>query len=283
MFITLALSVALTAPVPKGVSTELKWKFAKGGTFYVTYEHEGTAKVDGLNGTVATTNWSMVTVIYKMTVTTVDEKGVTLEMEFLSAKGASGTAGNKPADLDDQPAVVGKKVTLTLDKDHNVTKAVGADEVAAVGGPVGDMYKNDSLKLAIKRMVRSVPGKTLGKGDKWTEKDEWKLPDGMSAKSTDRGTVVGTEDGLTKLEVESDQVWSGDNVGGQKVAIQLKGDKGKRAVLFDVKAGRVRKVEDAIELVGTIILGGCDTQTINITAALKVTVTVSDTEPKATK
>jgi hypothetical protein len=53
-------------------------------------------------------------------------------------------------------------------------------------------------------------------------------------------------------------------------------------VLFDGKAGRVRKLTEEYTMGGTIDVGGggANGQTIQLTMGMKSTITVSDTEPK---
>jgi hypothetical protein len=278
MFTTLALAAALAAPVPKTTAADLKWKFAKGDTFYVTSDVENTASVvAGGPGVAAQANTSAARFVYKAVVTTAGDKETTVELEFLSASNGTGVAG-AAAKLADTPGVAGKKVTFTLDKDHKVTRSVGADTLPNVGGGI---LGNDYLKHNVEDLIRAVPGKPLAKGGTWTGEQESPLADGVVYKRADRGTVTGTEDGLVKLEVETDNVMTGGPKGGG-VVFDLKGDKGKRTVLFDGKAGRVRKVSEEYAVAGTIGLGGGGGggQNLQLSITMKATVSVSDTEPK---
>jgi hypothetical protein len=277
----LVAALSVSAPVPKQVSTELKWRISKGDTFYVTTEMDATSAVNGAPGGNVQGNTSAAVFVYKATVASADDKGSTLEVEFLSCKAGSGAGGAK---LDDQP-VAGKKLTFTLDKDHKVTKADGDLKLAAAGGILTNQY----VQGHVQDLLRAVPGQVLGNGGTWKGEEELPLADGMVVKRTDRGTVAGTEDGLTKLEVESDNAMSGGpkNVG---VKFDLKGEKGKRTVLFDPKAGRVRKLTEEYTVSGTIDLGGGlggagggAAPAITVSMTMKAKVTVSDTEPKEGK
>lgn len=283
MFTVLATALALSAPVPKAVAPELKWKFTKGETVYVTASTESTSAVQGLGGgNVAQKNTSTVNTVYKLATTAVDDKGVTLELTYLSVQ--QGVTGlGVAAKLADVPGVAGKVVTLTLDKDHKITKVVGAEEGGK--GGVAQMLQEDYLRYTVENLLRAVPGKAVGKGDSWTCEEKHPLSDGVLVKRSDRGTVTGTEDGLVKLEVDSDHAMTTDGNGNQPFRYDLKGDKGKRTVLFDGKVGRVRKLTEDYTVVGTIDIGngnggGGNGQSIQLSTGMKATITVSDTEPK---
>lgn len=286
MFTVLAAALAHGAPVPKAVAPELKWKFNKGDTVYVTVTMETTTAVQGLGGGGggAQNNTSTVNSVYKLATTAADDKGATLELTFLSVKEghAGGGAAAKMADV---PGAVGKVVTFTLDKEHKITKVVGADELAKGGGT--QMLQEDYLRYNVEDLLRAVPGKVLAKGDTWTGEQQHPLTDGIVAKRSDRGTVSGTEDGLVKLEVESANAMTTDGNAKQPFKFDLKGEKGKRTVLFDGKAGRVRKLTEDYTMAGTIDIGngggGGGGQTILLTMGMKTIISVSDTEPKDTK
>lgn len=288
MFTTLALAAALAAPVPKAAAPDLKWKFTKGDTVYVKTVTENTSSVTGGGGVGAQAHTSLGEWVYKLTVLAAGEKETTLEMEFISAKSGSNAGGGVVAKLDDVAGVAGKKATFTLDKDHKVTKAEGADKLAnAAAGVAAGLMGEDYLKHTLEDLVRAVPGKPLGKGEAWTGEGTSPLSDGIIYKRTDRGTVAGTEDGLTKLEVETDNAMTGGPKGGG-LTLDLKGDKGKRTVLFDPKAGRVRKVTEEYTVSGSINIGGGGggggaPPNLTLNLSMKATVTVSDELPKGEK
>jgi len=279
MFTTLALAAALAAPVPKNAGTDLKWRFTKGDTFYVTVTVDADSAVNGLGGggAAAQGSTSAAVYVYKAAVTAADDKGATVEVEFLTCKTGSGGGGGA-VQMVEQKGVAGKKVTLTLDKDHKVTKA---DGVAALGNAAG-MFGGEFVQGQMQDLLRAVPGKTLGKGETWKGEEQMPLTDGLVTKRSDRGTVAGTEDGLTKLEVETDTSMSGGPKGGP--VLDLKGDKGKRTILFDPKVGRVRKLEENYTVAGNLNLGGGGgggaPQNITVTMTMKSTMTVSDEQPK---
>jgi hypothetical protein len=281
MFTLLTAAVALAAPVPKPANAELKWRFAKGDTVYVKTEIENVANINagGGGGAAVQGTASGAEYEYKLTVTAADEKGATLEVEFLACKSgnAAGLVGVK---MEDQKGVVGKKVTVTLDPANKVTKLDGADKL---GGPgmAGGMLGEEYLKYNLDDLIRAVPGKPLGKNDTWTGEEEFAMTEGIAMKRSDRGSVAGTEDGLTKLEVETDHTMSGGPKNGG-VTMDLKGEKGKRTILFDPKAGRVRKVTEEYSMAGTVGIGGGGgaAQNIQMSMTLKATITVSDDKPK---
>ena len=286
MFTTLAVAVAvaLAAPVPKATAPDLKWRFAKGDTFYVSAGMETSVAANGLpGGGAAQQNTSVAEYSYKVTVASADEKGTTLELEFLSCK--SGNGGNGvAAKLAEEPKMVGTKLTFTLDATNKVTKSEG--KVNAADG----LFSSEYLQSHVQDLFRAVPGKPLGKGDTWKGEEEFELTEGMVNKRTDRGTVGGTEDGLTKLEVETANAMVGGPKGGG-INYNLTGDKGKRTVLFDANAGRVRKLTEEYTVAGLITIGnlggggggGGPPPNITLSMTMKSNVTVSDKEPKPAK
>lgn len=262
MIPTMLAALALSAPVPKDLPTELKWKFNKGDVFYLTWEDESTG---------APTS-SATAFLFKLSVPAADEKETKLEAEFVSYKSGTATDG-KEIKMADETKVVGKKVTFTLDATQAITKTDNSDlGVAAVGN-----LREETLASMMDFLLRAVPGKKLGKGEVWVGEQEKILTSGISYKRADRGTVGDTEKGLTKLEVESDYSWNGKEVG---LAVNLKAEKGKRTVLFEGKSGRVRKVQEEYTVTGTVSGGG---QTRELTGLCKTTVTVTDDKPKGEK
>lgn len=282
MFTVLAAALALSAPVPKATTADLKWKFNKGDTFYVRTTVDATSTVNAGPGVGAQGSTSAAEFVFKATVASADEKGATLEVEFLSCKSgnAAGLAGVK---MEDQKGVLGKTMTFALDAAHKVTKA---DGLVAMGN-AGGLFSAEYVQSHVQDLMRAVPGKPLGKGDTWKGEEELPLADGIVSKRSDCGTVAGTEDGLTKLEVETDNAMSGGPKGGG-IKFDLRGDKGKRTILFDPKSGRVRKLDENYTVAGTINIGnggggGGPPPNITVSMTMKTTVTVSDKEPKAEK
>lgn len=286
MFTTLAVVAALSAPVPKAPAPELKWRFQKGDTFYVVSEQEATVSVNlGGGGPAAQKNTSTTSLTYKVTVANADPKATVLEVEFIDS--AVGVGGNAAPPVKPE-GLAGKTLTFTLDADHKVTKVVGEDEVlkaAGGGGLNGVLQGKDGIKHMLDDPLRAVPGKVLGKGDTWTAERTQSLGDGITMTQADKGTVTGTEGGLTKLEVESDRTmeWAGN----APINLKMKGEKGKRTVLFDPKTGRVQKVTDTYTMSGDGTIGGGggggNGQGISLTIEMKGTITVSDEKPKANK
>lgn len=281
MFTAVAVAAALSAPVPKAPAPELKWRFNKGDTFYVVSEQEATVSVNlGGGNAAAQKNTSTTSLTYKVTVADADPKATVLEVEFIDS--AVGVGGNAAPPVKPE-GLPGKTLTFTLDADHKVTKVDGVDGVlkAAAGGGLNGMFQGEEgIKHMLDDPLRAVPGKVLGKGDTWTAERTQSLGDGISMTRTDKGTVSGNEGGLTKLDVESDHTmeWTGN----APISLKLKGEKGKRTVLFDPKAGRVTKVTDAYTMSGDgTIGGGGNGQAINLSMEMKGTITVSDEKPKA--
>jgi hypothetical protein len=278
----LLASLALSAPVPKAAAPDLKWRFAKGDTFYVKYEQEATSTVNGA-GAGGQANTSVTAFVYKFVVTSAKPDETVLELTFESCKTGHAQAG-QAAKLAEEQNVAGKVVTFTLDGKLKVTKVDGAAELAkAAPGAASGMLNEDYLKYNLTTLLTAVPGKPLGKGEKWDAETDQAMTQGLTVKKTMRGTVDGFTDGVAKLTVESDHAWTGSpqaggGPGAANLQYDLRGEKGQTTVLFDTKAGRLKKWEEAYTIGGGIDLGGG--QKLNLTAAMKTTVTVSDEKPK---
>ncbi len=266
MFTTLLAAFTLSAPVPK-LAPELKWRFAKGDTFYVTRENDVTITQKIGPQADPNTSTSRMVFVYQLTVAAVGEKETTVEFEFLTAERGDGGG----AAMEEMPGLAGKKVTLTLDAAHTVTKADGA-------GPdgTGKLIEEGTLKHLVNDLFRAVPGKSVAYGAKWSDEQEGPVMSDAVAKRAYRGTVGEPVNGLIRLEAESEQTWTG----GKGYTMTMKGEKGKRTVLFDAEAGRVRKLTDEFTLTGKHEFPQGDQFTIHITSRHTLTYTVTDEKPK---
>lgn len=267
MFTTLLAAFTLAAPVPK-LAPELKWRFAKGDTFFVTRENDVSVTQKIGPQAEPNTSTSRMVFVYQLTVTAVGEKATTVELEFLSAERGDG-GGGAPEEM---PGLAGKKVTLTLDAAHTVTKAEGA-------GPdgTGKLIEEGTLKHLVNDLFRAVPGKSVAYGAKWSDEQEGPVMSDATAKRKYSGTVGEPVNGLIRLEAESEQTWTG----GKGYTMTMKGEKGKRTVLFDAEVGRVRKVTDEFTLAGKYDFGHGDADAILMTTRHTLTYTVTDEKPKA--
>ncbi len=283
----LLASLALGAPVPKAGASDLKWKFKKGDVFYVQLEQEATSTVNGAGVGGAQGSTSATTVVYKFSVTSAAEKETVLDLECVSAQVGHGIGG-QAAKKEDIKAAAGKTVSITLDAKQAVTKVTGGAELAKAGGLAEQFLTEDGLKHTLADLLTAVPGKALGKGEKWSAETESPMMQGLTEKKESRGVVDGITDGVAKLSVEVDRTWSGmANAGGgggagQGINYSLKGEKGQATVWFDTKTGRMQKREETYTVAGGINLGGGGgaAQQINLSASVKSTVTVSDKPPK---
>ncbi|MEO2088138.1 MAG: hypothetical protein ABGY75_01400 [Gemmataceae bacterium] len=280
----LLASLALTAPVPKATSPELKWRFKKGDVFYVQYEQEATSTVNGAGAVQG--NVSATTVVYKFTVTSAAESETVLELECVSTQVGHGVGG-QGVKKEDIKAAVGKTVTVTLDAKQTVTKVAGGAELAKAGGQAEQFLSEDGLKHTLTDLLTAVPVKTVGKGEKWSAETEATMMLGLTEKKTIRGVMDGITDGVAKLTSEVDRTWTGTaNAGGggpgPGITYDLKSDKGQAMVWFDTRTGRLQKREESYTMAGGINVGGVGgaAQQINLTASVKCTVTVSDKPPK---
>ena len=265
-------ALALSAPVPKDSGADLKWKFAKGDTFYVKYDAESTVEIAGANGTNTRT-----VAVYKFTVLTAGEKECQLEVEYVSYKYGV-AAGGRAVKADEVGGVAGLKATATVDPAGTVTALKGADEVAkAVANTLAAAsLSEDYVRYSLTELFCTGPGKAARTGDAWKAEFDVPFAQGLRIKKEMRGKVDGVKDGLATLTVEEDYAVTPNADGGGRY--ELKGEKNPCTLQFDTKTGRLVKREEKHELTGTINLGGGGNPALTMKG--KSTTTVTDKPPK---
>lgn len=271
----LALLVALSAPVPKAEPPLVSWRLVKGDTFYITYQSETQSEPVGLGmapGTAFTAR-----LVAKLTVTAAGDKGVSLDLEVVSfATGRDGFRKD-PVKLTDHPKAAGKKATLTLDRGLKVTRVESDKDLASAEGGFGSGLLADySLQAMVTDLTQALPNKRLAKGDTWEDAREFPLGEFATTSLTARGSVSdATADRIT-LTAECDR----KTTGKEPVKLDSRSEKGKRAVVFDPKAGRVRKLTDDYT---SEAVSGFDGSEFKIKARSRSCVTVTDDNPNDAK
>lgn len=275
MFTALALTAALAAPVPKAEPPLVSWRLAKGDTFYLTYQCESLSEPVGLGMVPGAA--SAARLVANLTVTAAGDKGVTLELEVVSFATGRDAFREKPAKLTDHPKAVGKKATLTLDRGLKVKQVESDQELATAEGGFGSgLLADHSLQALVSDLTQALPNKRLAKGDTWEGASEYPLGEFATAALTARGSVADlTGDGIT-LAVECDR----KTTGKEPVVLDSRSEKGKRTVVFDPKAGRVRKMTDEY---ASEAVSGFDGREFRVRAKTSSSVTVTDDKPKDAK
>lgn len=274
MIPSLLAALALSAPVPKTPPIDLSWKFTKGDVFYVTHVERQATTADLGNGlkidAVVTAE-----VVYQVKVTVADASRTELQLTFVCGKRGVGDRRKEPvaeavADLPD------RTVTVTLNDEHSVTAVDGADDTK--DGLGGGFVREWSVRERLGELLGGVPRAKRTEGDTWTADRQDEPGSGLKRKRTERGTVGGSADGLTTLAVEFDVTVT------DGAAVRMVGEKQSRAVTFDARLGRVRRLTETCATAGTIEDAGPEgTQLIPTTQKRTVAITVSDERPKAKK
>jgi hypothetical protein len=271
----LALLVALSAPVPKAELPLVSWRLAKGDTFYLTYQCETLSEPVGLGMVPGAA--SAARLVAKLTVTAAGDKGVTLDLEVVSFATGRDAFRKEPAKLTDHPKAVGKKATLTLDRGLKVTRVESDKELATAEGGFGSGLLADySLQSLVSDLTQALPNKRLTKGDTWEGASEYSMGEFATAALTARGTVAdATADRIT-LAVECDR----KTTGKEPVKLDSRSEKGKRTVVFDPKAGRVRKLTDEYT---SEAVSGFDGREFKVMGRISSRVIISDDNPNDAK
>jgi hypothetical protein len=273
----LLVSFALAAPVPKDASAELKWKFIKGDVFYIKCLEESSATA-GVPGEAPRQKASSITEYhFKIAVVSTGEQGTMILVTFESIRNGADENGGRVV-LQEDKSVSGQSVILDLNAKQQITKVYVEVEKTV---PTRIPTIAEIVRYRIGAVIQAVPGKQLGKGEKWT--NEWETPQNYgTVKLKTRGVVDGITDGIAKLAVEVDREWTKNAAEKAKADAQfaydsVKGENGQRTIWFDTKAGRVQKLEESYTLTGEFQRGGAELQ---LTQQIKVTTTVSGTPPK---
>jgi hypothetical protein len=277
MTVLLLASLALAAPVPKDQTAELKWKFTQGDTFYMKCVQESSCTAGPPGGASVQSSAVVTTYAFKLKVLATSPKSTLIEVMVESIKDGEAPNGGNLKQVEDKEAA-GLIVILNLDSSHQITRAyVDAEQVKVAQSRMID----ERVRYRIGGLIRSIPGKTLSKGEKWTAETAFAQFYGTESE-TYRGTVDGITDGVAKLAVEVDRAWNKNEADKAKAEAafaydSLAGTNGERTVWFDTKTGRVKAVEDSYTTTGEMKRGGPGLQVVQ---KIKVKTTVSDQPPK---
>jgi len=288
------LPVVLLAPVPKDLEAKIKWRLAKGDVFYVTTKDSAnSAVVMNMMGQVAAPvkATSSTTATLKYEVVSAGDTVRVVKVTVLSREVVTEQDGLPQAQ--ETPDLKGATVTLTLDKNFEVTKVDGfkalterfGDDVTGMGGYATEKGFAEGLR----QVFAVVPPKGINRGAKWERKASF--ADAMGTLNrTARCTAAELNDatGHVVIDTLSDYKWEAaegkddpKGVVAKIVSGDLKGKDCKGTVTFDPKRGRLVGSREVIQVAGTFNLK-LDKTPINMSLKSTVTrtVTVSDKAPE---
>lgn len=296
-----AVEKPAAAPAATGDKVDLKWKFEKDKKIYqeMMTKTSQVMKVMGMevNQVQEQTfyfSWELKDEDKDKNITLVQRiEGVKLSIEIAGNpikydSSSPGTANTSLAEFFKQ--LVGTEFKLTLDKDMKVTKIDGRDEFLRKLGQANQtmepmlkrVLNDEALKQMADPMIGLLPGKLVGKGDKWTRESKLNLGPIGSYKNSFNYTLDKIEKDMAEITVVSKLVYEPPTESGDGLPFRIKNAKldskesgGK--ISFDVKKNRLEKQELSVNLAGelTIEIAGQETK-VELTQDQKTTITTSD-------
>jgi hypothetical protein len=286
-----AAVVGLVALVAGGASAAdpvaLRWKLAKGDTFYVRTVNEMQQTIGVLGQNMEQNQTSTSVARFKVLDATADG-GLTVEQTITKVD----IVGNLPGAADQAGKMKGATLTFTLDKDYKVTKVDGYDkyieQISGGNDQAAQVVKaatsEETLKVSVEDMLNPGPGKPVAPGDKWTRETKLPLgPLGTFAVNA-RYTLDGVDAGAAKVSYDADATFTagkgGDGLPFQITKGEMKADKYTGTMTFDTAAGRLKESSQNVKLGGALTVSAMG-QEIELTfqQTLKVTSSVTATDP----
>lgn len=282
--------VGLVALLAGGASAAdpvaLRWKLAKGDTFFVRTVNEMQQTVGVLGQNMEQNQTS--TSVARFKVTDAADGGLTLEQTITKVD----IVGNLPGAADQAGKMKGATLTFKLDKEYKVTEVAGYDKyLEQISGGNDEAAKvlraatsEEALKVTVEDLLNPGPGKPVAPGDKWAR--ETKLPLGPLGNFAvnARYTLDGVDGGAAKVSYDADASFTpgkgGDGLPFQITKGELKADKYTGSLVFDAAAGRLKESSQNVKLGGSLTVSAMG-QEIELTfqQTLKVTGTVTATDP----
>ncbi len=255
----LTLTLVLLAPVP--APAPLKWKLAKGDTFY-------SKSVTSLKQTVTVMGRDVEqeqeqATYNKFKVVSADDKGYVVEQMVEKSE----VKGNLPGAEDAAKKMKGVMLTYTLNEKFEVMKVKGLNDLLdklagdneAVRKAIGGVLTEDLFAAGMGDTFRTAPDKPAKLNDKWKRAYKYPLGAGLGslkidaeykyAQSSDAGDKI-TYSAATKYEVGKG---GGDLpftfTKGEMTAESFTGE-----YVFDSQAGRLKSHSTKAKIKGTLTL-----------------------------
>lgn len=278
----LTLTLVMLAPVP--TPAPLKWKLAKGDTFY-------SKTVLSMNQTITIKGQDVEqeqeqSTFQKFKVLSADAKGYKIEQTIQKSEVKS----NLPGAEETAKKMEGIVLTFTLDADFTVSKVEGLHDLldkvsgdnAEVRKLIAGILTEEMFSAGFAETFRTAPDKPVRVNDKWNRKYKLPMGGGLGALKVD------TAYKYTKAEEGADTVtWTAKTeyeaakedgalpfkiTAGELTAEELSGE-----YVFDSKLGRLKSHSSKAKINGmlTISANGMDTE-MRLKQVIKTTSTISD-------
>ena len=278
----LTLTMVMLAPVPE--PAPLKWKLAKGDTFY-------SKTVLALNQTITVKGQDIEqeqeqATFHKFKILRADAKGYKIEQTIEKSEVKSNLAGAEET----AKKMAGVVMTFTLDETFKVTKVEGIDDLldkvsgdnAEVRKLIAGMLNEELFAAGLAETFRTAPDKPARINDKWKRSYKLPLGGGLGAMTvdsdfqyakSDAGADTVTWSAKTKYEAAKDDGALPFKISaGELTAEEFKGE-----YVFDSKLGRLKSHSSSAKINGTLTISanGTDTE-MSLKQVFKTTCTISD-------
>ena len=278
------LALALTLAPAQADGVEIRWKLAKGDTFYAR-------TITNMNQTIDVAGMQMEqkqdqTIVHRYKVLEAGPKGTVVEQTVTKAD----IEGNLPMGAEIAGRMKGAVLTFTLDDKFKVTKVEGYDKyIDRIAGDdemsrkILRMFMNEeTLKLGIQDLFGFAPGKPVRPGDEWKRDNTVSLGPLGDLQLVGKFKLVGVENGVAKISTDAEARYQAPkeaaDAGGFSITKgDLKVETFTGSVSFDLKAGRLKESRSEMTMSGTLTVsvGGAETD-VGIKQRLTTTSTVSD-------
>jgi hypothetical protein len=275
----LVLVAGLAAPAVGQDTTDLKWKFEKGKTFYqeLTTDTKQEMNVMGMpiNQTQKQTfyfSWTPLEHNEKDNTWTIRQKieGVKMDIQIggnpITFDSTKDTASNPLADF--FKALVGAEFKLTLGPDMKVVKIDGREDFLKKLIPANpqmepllkQILSDEALKQMADPAFGVVPGKPVKKGDTWERKSVLNMGPIGSYDSTYKYTAEGAEEkdkNLVRIKVDTTLKYVPPAASASGLPFRITEGKldskdASGTVVFDTSKGRVSSSTQTLKLEGNL-------------------------------
>ncbi len=278
----LTLTLVLLAPVP--APAPLKWKLAKGDTFY-------SKTVLSMNQTITVKGQDMEqdqeqTSFHKFKVLSADAKGYKIEQTIEKSEVKS----NLPGAEETAKKMAGVVLTFTLDANFAVSKVEGlGDLLDKVSGDNADVRKliagiltEEMFSAGFAETFRTAPDKPVRVNDKWNRKYKLPMGGGLGALKVDTDfkyakTDAGSDTVTWTAKTEYEAAKEDGNLPFKITAGVLTADDFVGEYVFDSNLGRLKSHSSKAKINGTLTISANGVETeMGLKQNIKTTCTISD-------
>ncbi len=283
---SVGLVVLLAGAASAADPVTLRWKLAKGDTFYVrsVQEMNQTIGVLGQNQEMNQTT----TTVTKYDVLDAADGGLTVKQTIHKVD----IRGNVPGVDAQAGKMKGATLTFKLDKDMKVTAVEGYDAyIEQISGGDDNLAKvlksassEENVKVTVDDLFNPGPGKPVKTGDKWTRDTKLPLgPLGVFALNA-RYTLDALDGATAKVVFDADATFTagkgGDGLPFQITKGELKADKYDGTLNFDTATGRLKETSQSVKLGGSLTVSAMGNEIeLTFKQELKANSTVTDKDP----